>query len=199
MLLSLVAMLALVTLGGLAASAVGSGIRATGHARFRAMALYAAESGAAAAMAYLRSNVHPALYWSTYVNPDNANPQSPTAIYGNGIRPGDANSPFSVDTPVWYEVLILNNPGDPELASGGDSDARVIVRAIGHAPGRTAVTIDVEVHAAGAISLGSRPCPGYGQRGLGEDGAGRNDCLETISSTDTAVFHPESAEEEETP
>lgn len=193
MLLSLVAMLALVTLGGLAATSVSGGIRATGHARFEAMGLYAAESGAAAGKAFLRANIDPVLYWSKYVNPGNA-PSTPATIFGNGSRPGATGNPFSADTPIWYEVSVINNPGDPEIAEGGDSDARVILRATGHAPGNTAVTIEVEVHAAGVISLGGRPCPGYGQRGLGEDGAGRNDCLETISSTDTSVFHPDSEE-----
>ena len=35
-----------------------------------------------------------------------------------------------------------------------------------------------------------RPCPSYGQKGMAEDGAGRNDCLTTVISTDVATYSP---------
>ena len=34
------------------------------------------------------------------------------------------------------------------------------------------------------------PCPAYGQRGVAEDGAGRNDCVGDINDTDVATYRP---------
>jgi hypothetical protein len=42
------------------------------------------------------------------------------------------------------------------------------------------------VVANNADRLAGRPCPSYSQKGLSEDGAGRNDCLGTFSGALTA-------------
>jgi hypothetical protein len=89
----------------------------------------------------------------------------------------------------WYSVEILNNPSDPRLAAGEDSDARVILRATGRGPNGAIAIVELEVSGAGATGIG-RPCPGYGQKGLAEDGAGRNDCLGTVNISDTATLRP---------
>ena len=43
---------------------------------------------------------------------------------------------------------------------------------------------------AGPVGGLGRPCPSYGQKGMSEDGAGRNDCLTTVISTDVATYSP---------
>jgi hypothetical protein len=181
----------LVTLGGLTVLSVQGGVGAAGHARHKSTALFAAESGAAAAMDFLRSNVHSQDGWSAYVNPSNANPQVPTGIVGNGAQPGDARNLFGADINAWYEVEILNNVDDTALngfALGNDDDKRVIIRSTGHGPNSTVARVEWEVGVG--VVRGNRPCPSYGQKGMSEDGSGRNDCLDTIVSTDVATFTP---------
>jgi hypothetical protein len=189
-LIATLVLVALTTVGALAVMSVRTSLEANGHARFRDVALYAAESGVAAGMEYLRAHADPVTYWTALVKPNNEDPAAPAGILGNGAQPGSDDGVLSDDASAWYEVSILNNVGDPELAIGGDRDARVVLRATGHGPDRTSVTLEVEVEASGSIGLGGRPCPGYGQRGMGEDGAGRNDCLGTIDPGDTTVFSP---------
>ena len=186
---SLIVLTGLITLGGLTVLAVQGGIGAAGHQRHRSSALYAAESGAAAAMDYLRRNVDTTSKWSAFVEPANASPQRPAEIAGNGAPPGDAGNLFSADVRAWYEVEILNNLDDDGFATGDDEDGRVIIRATGHGPNGTVAQVEwqVGVQITGA---GGRPCPGYGQKGMAEDGAGRNDCLTNIVATDVASYSP---------
>ena len=178
----------LVTLGGLTVLSVQGGVGAAGHARHKSTALFAAESGAAAAMDFLRSNVHSQDGWSAYVNPGNANPQMPTQIVGNAAQPGDARNLFGADINAWYEVEILNNVDDGGYVAGNDSDKRVIIRSTGHGPNTTVARVEWEVGVG--VVRGNRPCPSYGQKGMSEDGSGRNDCLDTIVSTDVATYTP---------
>ena len=186
---SLIVLTGLITLGGLTVLAVQGGIGAAGHQRHRSTALYAAESGAAAAMDYLRRNVDTTTKWSVFVEPANLSPQRPVDIAGNGAPPGDPGNLFSADILAWYEVEILNNLDDDGFAAGDDEDGRVIIRATGHGPGGTVAQVEwqVGVQVTGA---GGRPCPGYGQKGMAEDGAGRNDCLTNIVATDVATYAP---------
>jgi hypothetical protein len=186
---SLIVLTGLITLGGLTVLAVQGGISASGHQRHRSTALYAAESGAAAAMDYLRRNVDTTSKWSAFVEPNNVAPQFPADIVGNGVPPGAPGNLFSADIRAWYEVEILNNLDDDGFAAGDDEDGRVIIRATGHGPNGTVAQVEwqVGVQVTGA---GGRPCPGYGQKGMAEDGAGRNDCLTNIVATDVATFSP---------
>jgi hypothetical protein len=186
---SLIVLTGLITLGGLTVLAVQSGVGAVGHQRHRSTALYAAESGAAAAMDYLRRNVDTSTKWSALVEPDNLSPQRPADIVGNGVPHGAPGNLFGPDIRAWYEVEILNNLDDDGLAAGDDEDGRVIIRATGHGPNGTVAQVEwqVGVQVTGA---GGRPCPGYGQKGMAEDGAGRNDCLTTIVATDVATYAP---------
>lgn len=188
MLVALIALTALVTLGGLTVLSVQGGIAAAGAERQKLVALYAAESGAAAAMVALRQNLSNVDGWTAYVK---VAPE-PLTIIGAGAQPGTTGSVISADVRGWYQVKIINNPDDAgnNLVTGtiADTDNRVIIVATGHGPG--GVTAQVEWQVAAYVATGSRPCPGYGQKGMAEDGAGRNDCLTTIISTDVATYSP---------
>jgi hypothetical protein len=113
----------------------------------------------------------------------------PPDIVGNQALPGTPENLFSTDITAWYEVEVLNNLDDDGYAVGDDEDGRVIIRSTGHGPSGTVARVEwqVGVQITGA---GGRPCPGYGQKGMAEDGAGRNDCLTTIVATDVATFSP---------
>jgi hypothetical protein len=165
--ISVLVLTGLITLGGLTVLSVQGGVGAAGHERHKSSALYAAESGAAAAMDYLRRNIDTLANWSAFVSPANLAPHSPAGIVGNGVLPGEPGNLFAADVNAWYEVEILNNRDDPQFAAGSDDDGRVIIRA-----------------------TGERPCPGYGQKGMAEDGAGRNDCLGSITNTGVATYTP---------
>lgn len=178
----------LVTLGGLTMLAVLGGVGAAGHERHKSTALFAAESGAAAAMDFLRRNVDAQAGWAAYVEPNNLSPQRPGGIVGNGDLPGEPGNLFAADINAWYEVEILNNLDDAGLALGNDDDDRVIIRATGHGPNGAVAQVEWQV-GVGSVR-GTRPCPGYGQKGMAEDGAGRNDCLRTIVATDVATYNP---------
>ncbi|HVV86611.1 MAG TPA: hypothetical protein VHE35_26315 [Kofleriaceae bacterium] len=190
MLIALIAIGGLITLGGMTVLSVQGGLAAISHDRHRSAALYAAESGASVAMIYLRGHVQAnPVFWSDYVNPNNVTPQSPADLPGNGIEPGQPGNVFSEDMVAWYQVEILNNLDDPGYAAGDDSDGTVIIRSTGHGPNDTTAQVEWRVQASGTPGSG-RPCPSYGQRGVAEDGAGRNDCIGNIVSTDTATYRP---------
>lgn len=194
----MVALVALAGLGGFTALSVQSGVAAQSAKRFQGIALYAAESGVAAGMEFLRQNIDPIRNWTAYVEQNNVNPQQPAGVngvLGNLDQPGTGNNPFT--TPAWYEVTILNNASDPGYAlpkSLGtnilDQDARVTLRVVGHGPSNTAVTLEVEVTANNADRLAGRPCPSYAQKGLAPDGSGRNDCINTIAAGSVEKYSP---------
>jgi len=190
MVVALLALSGLITLGGLTILSVQGGLSTSGHDRFQSIALYAAESGAAAGMDYLRKTYDTSTFWSAFVSISNANVQAPPGIPGNGAQPGDAENLFHEDMQAWYEVQVLNNRDDPRLNdTGADSDQRVILRSTGHGPNGTVAIIEWEVKGGGNPGPG-RPCPSYGQKGMAEDGAGRNDCLTNVDATQTATYRP---------
>jgi hypothetical protein len=189
MVIALIALTGLITLGSLTVLSVQGGLASSGHDRFQAIALYAAESGAAAAVDYLRKNYDGAAKWSAYVSADNLVPDHPPGIPGNGRLPGDSQNLFSTGMQSWYDVAVLNNPDDQQFSGGGDADGRVIIRSTGYGPNGTVAVVEWEVKAPATVPIG-RPCPSYGQRGMAEDGAGRNDCLSNVASGDTATYRP---------
>lgn len=189
MLVALVILVALLGLAGYAAVSVQQSTSQTGHDQHEQTALYAAESGIAAGVHYLSRNFDEHDHWSAYVTPDNENPPSPPGIRGNGAQPGDPDHLFADDSQAWYEVYIYNHIGDPGFSTGEDTDARVIVYAVGYGPDRTTVSLEVEINADASLSPGGRPCPSYAQRGIAEDGAGRHDCLDAVVE-DTDSFTP---------
>lgn len=190
MLVSMVALLALLSLGSLTVLTVRGGQSAAGHDRFTDIARYAAESGIAAGMEFLRANLEPDVMWSAQVSPYNETILMPAEILGNGIQPGEDGNPLSSDMNAWYEVEILNNETDPQFAEGNDSDGRVRLRARGHGPNGTVALIEVEMALSGALSSAEVPCPSYAQKNITEHGTGFNPCLGTIESTNVATFKP---------
>jgi hypothetical protein len=192
MLLLLLAIGGLGLLGGITIVATRGGLAAAGHDRFKTVALYAAESGAAAGVDYLRRQRAAGVSWSELVSPSNEAPLSPEDALGNGARPGDDGNPFDPTMHAWYELEILNDPSDSGFVAGDDHNDRVIIRATGHGPDGAVARVewDVRANGAGANSSKKKHCPGYGQRGLAEDNAGRNDCLETIDHTVVESYTP---------
>ena len=189
MLIALVVVGGLITLGGITVLSVQSGLTAVSHDRHRSAALYAAESGASVAMIFLRANISATTRWSAYVEPNNTNPQQPAEIAGNGAQPGDADNIFSDDMVAWYEVTVLNNRDDVGFSAGDDLDGVVIIRSTGHGPNGSTAQVEWEVRSNVGPQPG-RPCPSYGQKGVAEDGAGRNDCLGVVNVNDTATYVP---------
>lgn len=189
MLLLLLALAGLGALGGITVIATRGSMGAAGHARYKTIALYAAESGAAVGVDYVRRQTNEGVTWSALVSPSNGNPISPSDAVGNGARIGEPGNPFSVDTQAWYEIEILNNETDPGFLDGEDRDNRLIIRSTGHGPDGTTARVDWEIRNNNTGS-GGQHCPTYGQRGLAEDGAGRNDCLSTIDATIMESFTP---------
>ncbi len=189
---AMLVLVALISLGGLTTLSVQGGLATSGHERFRSVALYAAESGAAIGMDFLRSRVSAANGWSDYVYANNDDgsggpPPLNLEIPGNGVAPGDAGNLFGASMKAWYEIRILNNREDPDYAAGNDNDKRVILQVTGHGPNGTVAQIEWDVKADGTIGLG-RPCPTYAEQNNGSDGAGRNDCLNSVDGTQQATF-----------
>lgn len=188
MVLALVVLTTMGTLAVLSLHSVRGGQRTVANDRFRTIAMYAAESGAAAGMEFLRTSLDPVAGFGALVSPANTAPQTPAGIRGNERPPGDAANPFSNDVSAWYAVEILNNRGDAGFAAGTDQDKRVVLRSTGRGPDGAVAIIEWDVQAAGAAL--ARPCAAYAQKGQGDDNAGRNDCLGAIDSSQTATFTP---------
>lgn len=189
MVLAMIVMTALATLSGLTVVSVQGSLSTSGNDQFHAQAVYAAESGGAAAMDFLRKNVNASTGWAAYISANNANVQSPAGIPGNNIEPGGNGNLFDASAQLWYSVTIYNNRTDTGFASGQDNDKRVIVHATGYGPNGAVAVIEWDLSATNISGIG-RPCPAYGQKDMSEDGAGRNDCLGTINTGDTATFTP---------
>ena len=115
LLLALIVMSALATLGSLTVVSVQSSLKASTNDRFQSVALYAAESGAAAAMVYLRQ-VHAATtHFTAAIGPT-------PPVFGNNVPPG-TGSPFTNDQNASYSVAILPAATNP--------DEHVIIRSTG--------------------------------------------------------------------
>ena len=186
----MVVLTALGTLSMLTVLSVRGGIQTTANDRFHAIAQYAAESGGAAAMEFLRTSLDPNLGWTALVTPSNTPPlESPTGVLGNDIPAGDSGNPFSADLHASYRVELLNNRSDSGFLAGTDDDTRVIIRSTGYGPNGAVAIIEWDVKTA--ASMVQRPCTTYAQKGESEDNSGRNDCLGTIDTTQSASFRPE--------
>jgi len=189
MLVAVISLTALLGLAGITLLQVRGSIKASGHARYQTIAQYAAESGVSAGMDFLRANVDPVANWGSLVTAGNTSPGQPAGLPGTNAKPGETGNLFSPHLQAWYEVVILNNQTDPGFRAGDDTDGRVVIRSTGHGPNRARIVVEVEVRAPGSSATG-RPCPGYAQRGMAEDGAGRNDCLSVVDGASAATFRP---------
>lgn len=188
LILSLIVLSVLGTLSAMTVATVEGGIATTGNDRYHAIAVYAAESGAAVAMDFLRKNLNLSTGWAAYITPSNLNPPSPS-FSGNNADVGAAGNLFSSDMLASYSVQIYNNRGDAGYALGTDTDKRVVIHSTGYGPNGAIAVVEWDVSGANAAGLG-RPCSVYAQRDEAEDGSGRNDCLGTINTSDTATFRP---------
>lgn len=186
--LAMIVLSALGTLSALTVVSVQGGLATTGNDRFHTIAVYAAESGGAAAMDFLRKNVNLSTGWASYISPSNLTPPQPN-LPGNNIASGAAGNLFSSDILGWYSVKILNNRSDTGFATGADNDKRIIIRSTGYGPNGAVAVIEWDVTAQNVTGLG-RPCSVYAQRNESEDDSGRNDCLGLINTSDTATFRP---------
>ncbi len=189
MVLAMIVLTALGTISGLTAISVQGGLATTTNDRFHGIATYAAESGGAAGMEFLRTNVTPGVGWASYISANNTTIQAPAGITGNNVLPGVSGNPFSADQQAWYLVEILNDRSDTGYATGADANKRVILRVTGHGPGGSLAQLEWEV-AAGTIGTGAAPCNTYAQRNISENGGGAADCLGTISNTDVGTMRP---------
>lgn len=149
MVLALIVMSSLAALGSLTALSVQGSLKSSSTDRFQSVALYAAESGAAVAMDYLRTHTDPVTYWSAFVDGNNNNPPA-FPMQSNDKPPGDPDNPFSTDQHAWYHVEILNNRDDPSYGGGApnDTDCRVIIRSTGHGPQGSVAIVEWDVQGA---------------------------------------------------
>jgi Tfp pilus assembly protein PilX len=149
LLLAMIVMSALGTLGSLTVVSVQGVLKSSTNDRSQAIAMYAAESGAAAAMVTLREHYLGAGGWSTYVhaNNDPLTPLPTTDMPSNEAQPGTPQNLLSPDQNAWYSVTILNNVDDPRFHDGAlqDSDGQVIIRSTGHGPQGSLAIIEIEV------------------------------------------------------
>ncbi len=147
LLIALIVMSALATLGSLTVVSVQSSLQTSTNDRAQAIAMYAAESGAAAAMDFLRKNFNSATGWSAYVTPSNSG-FAMAAIPGNNVPPEDSTSLFTTEQHAWFHIQLLNNRDDPGYAGAfgsNDQDGRIIIRSTGHGPQDSHVIIEWEV------------------------------------------------------
>ncbi len=137
--LALIVMSALATLGSLTVVSVQSSLKTSTNDRAQTIALYAAESGAAYAMDFLRANATVA--WTPYFTPEGTpyppNPSFPT----NQAQPGTPDNPFSADQNAWFAIQFSNNPNE----GATDIDRQVIIRSTGHGPLGSVAIVDWEV------------------------------------------------------
>jgi Tfp pilus assembly protein PilX len=164
MLLALIVLSSLATLGSLTVVSVQSSLKTSTNDRTQTVAMYAAESGAAVAMDFLRNHFDPLTGWSAYVRPSNLPFPPPLAapdLPSSGALPGTADNLFSADQNAWFSVTILNNRNDPQFAAGGsnDGDGQVIIRSTGHGPQGSVAIIEWEVSRIGLQAPPAAPPP----------------------------------------
>ncbi|MBP6629501.1 MAG: hypothetical protein KBG28_06075 [Kofleriaceae bacterium] len=179
----------MVGVAGLSALQVRKSINVSAQQRSHTQALYAAESGVAAASAFLRRRIAQGANWGAYVSASNSSPVAPTDIVGNTDAPGTGENPFAATQSASYDVTLLNNVDDPGFSAGTDSDGWLLLRSVGHGPDGARVVLEVMI--SGTTGAPAEAiCVGYAQQGLTELGSGRNDCLADINSGDSATYTP---------
>lgn len=146
MVVMLIVLVALGTIAGLTVISVQGGAAQASAQRFSSMALYAAESGAAAAMSWLRNRYDaPHRRFAVTIG------DVPADLPGNGARPGEADNLLSEDQQGWYQVTLLNNRGDPG-GTGGDTDSILVIQATGHGPNGAMRRLEWEIRRDDAVN-----------------------------------------------
>jgi hypothetical protein len=179
-------MTALGTLSTMTVISVRGGIQTGATDRAHGVALYAAESGAAVAMDFLRTHLSSTAGWGAYISPSNTAPMTPLTIPGNTVASGATGNPLGADTGASYTVTILNNRDDTGFVGGIDADKRVVIHAVGYGPGGATAAIDWDVMSG--TSTAQRPCNNLAQKGQGADNAGLSDCLGAVSGNTGATY-----------
>ncbi len=191
LIVALVAVTALLGIGMVTMLTVRSDTAASGADRFQQVALYAAESGAAAGMEFVRDKSDATTKFSAYVEPNNVSPQSPTGVLGNAVQPGETHNPFTDSPNTWYQVTILNNPEDSGFAAGNDTDGTIILRSTGHGPNQTQVTIEMIVRlGTGAADPGSVCRTDYAQGFDNSSNSNTAGCSAAISTATLRSANP---------
>jgi Tfp pilus assembly protein PilX len=185
--LSLIVLTALGTLALVTVVSVRGSLRTTANDNFHATAMYAAESGGAAAIEQLRGDMPAGTKWTSYVNPA-GEPKAMTGLLGHAALPGATGNPFTASLGAWFEVEILNNRGDSGYVAGTDTDGRVIIRSTGHGPDDAIAIIEWEVTAEPGVA--ATPCRVYAQENQAEDNSGTNACIGVVDTSQTASFRP---------
>ena len=139
LLLSLIVLSSLATLGSLTVVSVQSSLKASTNDRSQTIAVYAAESGAIAAMSYLRAIMQATGDWSPLLN-------TAPSFAGNQVPPDTTGNPFSSDQNASYEVTIVNNRNESGGSPTVDVDHQVIIRSTGHGPQGSLAIVEWEVH-----------------------------------------------------
>jgi hypothetical protein len=180
----------LIGVAGLSVLSVQRSLGVSGQQRGHAQALHAAEAGVMAAAVFLRKHMVEGSGWSPYVAPDctvgpgncpGKNAVAPEEIVGNMQPPGAADNPFQPAAQAWYEITLYNNPSDPQIGPGKDSDNIIVIRSVGHGPDGARVVLEVEVEGTPGTATESL-CVGYAQQGLSELNSGRNDCFRGVAA-----------------
>ena len=143
LLLALIVMSSLATLGSLTVVSVQSSLKASTNDRAGSIAMYAAESGIALAIEYLRTNWTGPGTWSPFV----AAPPTLVALPfpSNNAPPGAADNPFTADQNAWFGVEAYNNRLDPSIAVPADSDDQIVLRSTGHGPQGSVAIVEIEI------------------------------------------------------
>jgi hypothetical protein len=162
LLLAMIVMSALATLGSLTVVSMQSSIQMSTNDRAQTIAMYAAESGAAVAMDFLRKDFDAsglafpgATSWSAYCTANNVDLMDiSTVIPSSDATPGDAahHNLFSPDQNAWFHIDILNNRDDPGYRTNPpncDNDGILIIRSTGHGPQGSLAIIEWTVQRVG--------------------------------------------------
>lgn len=184
---TLLALVALLGIGSVTLLAVQSEAQSAGQDRFNNVALYAAESGAAAAVEFLRDNCDPTRLFSAFVEPFNQNPQHPPGILDNGRRPAEKNvfRQFDPNSQAWYDISILSEITDPGYAIGDDTNGVVVVHAVGYGPNNTQATIEMEIR--DDECLASACAAEYAQKGNSSLNSSNPACSQQVTAVGAAA------------
>jgi hypothetical protein len=143
-----------------------SSIQMSTNDRAQAIALYAAESGAAVAMDFLRRDFDPhwpngtlgtiSTSWGQYLTNRNTLPLVDMSAFipSSDAPPGDPlnRNLFDRDQNAWFHIDLLNNPDDPGFPAGqngNETDGVVIIRSTGHGPQGSLAIVEWEVQRVG--------------------------------------------------
>ena len=156
----MIVMSALATLGSLTVVSVQGSLKASTNDRAQAIAQYAAESGVAVAMDFLRKHYNDPLSgnnWSCFVHQSNLPAPTPldqSVLPGNGVLPSDTTGLklFSADQNASFQVVFLNNRDDDKFNDvtvappcNNDADSRIMIQSTGRGPQGALAIVEVEV------------------------------------------------------